>query len=149
MRVQSDLTEAHDGVELAVYTDWPRLFSRLWASQASGGGRSEIRRCEAWSRSVPSRLWRGAFRLGDAVSDDDLVDLEGRVGTPLHHAAAELHLLVRIVEVPDGQRYPGIAARVAPPSVTPCMSQAPSPYDGADRVGRREPADPEVIADRV
>src|SRR2546429_1373930 len=43
-------------------------------------------------------------------------DLEAGVGTPLDHAAAELDLLVRIVEVHDGQRDPGIAARVAPRS---------------------------------
>src|SRR5215467_7623305 len=53
-------------------------------------------------------------RLSDVLVRYEVHDLEVRVGTPLHDAAAELHLLVRIVEVHDRQGYPRVAARVAP-----------------------------------
>src|SRR5712692_8990317 len=53
-------------------------------------------------------------RLPDVLVRHGIHDLELEVGTALHHAAAELHLLVRIAKIHDGQRYPGIAARVAP-----------------------------------
>src|SRR2546425_5798426 len=53
-------------------------------------------------------------RLPDVLVRHGIHDLEVRVGTPLHHATAELHLLVRVVEVHDRQGDPGIAACVAP-----------------------------------
>src|SRR5260370_39589176 len=53
-------------------------------------------------------------RLPAVLVRHGIHDLELEVGTALHHAAAELHLLVRSAKIPDGQRYPGDAARVAP-----------------------------------
>src|SRR5262245_1753043 len=52
-------------------------------------------------------------RLSAVLVRHGIHGLEVRIGTPRHHAAAKLHLLVRIVEVHDRQGYPRVAASVA------------------------------------
>src|SRR3989442_359547 len=67
--------------------------------------------------------------LPDVLVRHGIHDLEVRVGTPLHHATAELHLLVRVVEVHDRQGDPGIAAVLRPfsdPSLVHTRSRSPS-----------------------
>jgi hypothetical protein len=60
------------------------------------------------TRWAPHREW-----LPDVLVRDGIHDLEVVVGTALYDAAAELHLLVRIVEIHDRHGDSGIAARVA------------------------------------
>jgi hypothetical protein len=51
--------EYHDGEVLAVYTDRPRLFAKLWAIPVSAGTRRGTRKCGPCSRRRPSTRWRG------------------------------------------------------------------------------------------
>src|SRR2546425_8807790 len=102
----------------------PRLMSRGYSSlvpRALGPGRGVHERQFGVAHLVGLDHERhAALRTAQREGFSDVLvrygihGLEVGIGTALHHAAAELDLLVRIVEVHDGQRDPGIAARIAP-----------------------------------
>src|SRR5262249_4719648 len=64
-------------------------------------------------------------RLSDVFVRQGIDDLEVRVGPTLHHATADLQLLVRIVEVTTDRATPGDRGACRAPSATTGANQEP------------------------